>query len=248
MSTVTKNGIHINGSKNKYHVAKELLLEDLTLDDDYGDSHYTPSPFDTPMRSDAFELNEGQKIDQIEEHFRAIMDILGLDLTDDSLAGTPRRVAKMYVKEIFGGLNPSAMPAATLFDNKYNYRQMLVEKGIPVKSTCEHHFQPIVGVAHIAYMSHGKVIGLSKLNRIVEYFSRRPQVQERLTVQIGRELRKILGTEDVAVYIDARHFCVSQRGVRHDGCSTVTTDFGGKFLNENVRQEFLATIRTKLDV
>ena len=159
------------------------------------------------------------------------------------MQGTPRRVAKMYIKEIFAGLNPNNKPAITLFENKYQYRNMLVEKGIPVQSYCEHHFQPIIGRAHVAYIPNGKVVGLSKLNRIVEYYARRPQVQERLTIQIAEELKKVLGTKDVAVYIDAKHMCVEARGVEHHGCSTVTTEYGGKFLNENVRQEFLSAIR-----
>jgi GTP cyclohydrolase I len=197
----------------------------------------------TPMRDDAFLLNDEEKIDGIEYHFREIMEILGLDLTDDSLQNTPRRVAKMFVQEIFAGLNPDNKPAITLFDNKYKYRQMLVEREIPVQSTCEHHFQPIIGKAHVAYISSGKVIGLSKINRIVEHFARRPQVQERLTVQIAEELRKVLQTPDVAVYIDAKHMCVEARGVEHHGCSTVTSAYHGRFLNESTKSEFLQAIK-----
>jgi GTP cyclohydrolase I len=211
-------------------------------EDELGD-HHIPTSMDTPMRADAFLMSEDEKIEAISKHFEQIMHVLGLDLSDDSLRGTPRRVAKMYVKEIFAGLDPENAPQPTLFDNRYQYRQMLVERNIPVRSTCEHHFQPILGVAHIAYFSKGKVIGLSKLNRVVEHFSRRPQVQERLTVQIAHALRRMLQTEDVAVYIDAQHLCVSQRGIRHEGCSTVTSDYGGKFMNEQVRNEFLASIR-----
>lgn len=199
--------------------------------------------YETPLKPDAFEMPDEQKLDLIEDHFHEIMDILGLDLNDDSLRGTPRRVAKMFVKEIFQGLNPKNKPKISLFDNKYQYRQMLVERNITVKSFCEHHFLPIYGKAHIAYISTGKVIGLSKLNRIVDYFSRRPQVQERLTVQIANELKRALQTEDVAVYIEAKHMCVQMRGVEHDHSDTVTAEYSGKFLNENTRAEFLQTIK-----
>ena len=223
--------------------ANYKLIDNRVTFEDFDDDHFASS-LDTPMRDDAFELDDDEKIDQIEAHFEKILEILGLDLNDDSIGGTPRRVAKMYVQEIFKGLNPEAKPAITLFDNKYQYRQMLIERNIPLSSTCEHHFQPIYGVAHIAYFSSGKVIGLSKLNRIVDYYARRPQVQERLTRQIGEELKRVLKTEDVAVYIDARHMCVSQRGIQHQGCSTITTDFSGKFLNENVRKEFMQSIAT----
>ncbi len=195
----------------------------------------------TPIRDDAFSISDDEKIDRIEEHFHEIMNILGLDMTDDSLMGTPRRVAKMYVREVFGGLSPENKPAPTLFANHYNYRQMLVERDIPVHSTCEHHFQPIIGKAHVAYIPNGKVIGLSKLNRIVDYYSRRPQVQERLTIQIANELKKVLKSEDVAVYLDAKHMCVEARGIKHSGCSTSTAEYCGKFLNENVRAEFLSS-------
>lgn len=211
------------------------------VSDEIGEAHIATS-LDTPMQANAFDKTDAEKIELITDHFREIMDTLGLDLTDDSLAGTPRRVAKMFVKEVFSGLDPKNKPAVTLFDNKYEYRNMLVEKGIPVQSTCEHHFQPIFGKAHVGYMANGKVIGLSKINRIVEYYSKRPQVQERLTMQIADELKKVLQTEDVAVYIDAAHMCVQARGVEHHGCSTVTTAFGGKFLNENVRREFMEII------
>jgi GTP cyclohydrolase I len=157
------------------------------------------------------------------------MDVLGLDLTDDSLQGTPDRVAKMYVEEIFSGLDPKNKPKIALFDNKYQYNQMLVEKDITFYSNCEHHFVPIIGKAHVAYISSGKVIGLSKINRIVQYYAKRPQVQERLTQQIANELRTVLGTEDVAIIIDAKHLCVSSRGVKDDTSSTLTTYYGGVF-------------------
>ena len=194
----------------------------------------------TPIRDDAFAITDDEKIDRIESHFYEIMSILGLDMTDDSLMGTPRRVAKMYVREIFGGLSPDLKPQPTHFANHYNYRQMLVERDSPVHSTCEHHFQPIIGKAHVAYIPGSRVIGLSKLNRIVDYYSRRPQVQERLTIQVANELKRVLNTEDVAVYIDAKHMCVEARGIKHSGCSTSTAEYSGKFLNENVRAEFLS--------
>jgi GTP cyclohydrolase I len=203
-----------------------------------GDNHIATS-FETPLRPDAFEVDDDLKIELIEKHFKEIMNILGLDLTDDSLRGTPRRVAKMYVKEIFSGLNPENKPVARLFENKYRYNQMLVEKDITVYSNCEHHFVPIVGKAHVAYFSNGKVIGLSKLNRLVQYFGRRPQVQERLTMQIAEELKKVLHTEDVAVVISANHHCVASRGVNDTNSSTITSEYCGKFLNEGVRKEFL---------
>lgn len=203
----------------------------------------TAPNYETPLKPDAFDLSDEEKLDLIEGHFREIMDTLGLDLQDDSLRGTPRRVAKMFVKEIFPGLNPKNKPKVSLFENKYQYRQMLVERNITVKSFCEHHFLPIYGKAHIAYISTGKVIGLSKLNRIVDYFSRRPQVQERLTIQISNELKRVLQTEDVAVYIEAKHMCVQMRGVEHDHSDTITAEYSGKFLDEITRAEFLQTIR-----
>jgi len=223
-----------NGKVNGHEVAESL---DVNVK-----SNLTPD-YETPLKPDAFAMPDEEKLDLIEAHFREIMDILGLDLQDDSLRGTPRRVAKMFVKEIFQGLNPKNKPKISLFENKYQYRQMLVERNITVKSFCEHHFLPIYGKAHIAYISTGKVIGLSKLNRVVEYFSRRPQVQERLTVQIANELKRILKTEDVAIYIEAKHMCVQMRGVEHDHSDTVTAEYSGKFLNENTRAEFLQTIK-----
>lgn len=197
---------------------------------------------ETPLKPDAFAIDDETKIQLIEKHFAAIMNIMGLDMTDDSLKDTPKRVAKMYVKEIFSGLNPANKPEITLFENKYSYRQMLIERNIAVKSNCEHHFVPIIGKAHVAYFSNGKVIGLSKLNRLVQYYSRRPQVQERLTVQIADEISKALGTEDVAVMIDAYHHCVSSRGVYDTDSSTVTTEFRGKFIDTATRAEFLKLI------
>jgi GTP cyclohydrolase I len=199
--------------------------------EDIGDDHlYTG--LQTPMKQGAFKLSNEEKKEKIAGLFSEIMDVMGLDLTDDSLQGTPKRVAKMYIEEIFSGLDPANKPKVALFDNKYQYNQMLVEKNITFYSNCEHHFVPIIGKAHVAYISSGKVIGLSKLNRIVQYYAKRPQVQERLTNQIAEELKIILNTEDVAVIIDAKHLCVSSRGIKDDTSSTVTSYFGGKFQNE----------------
>ncbi|MDB9960610.1 GTP cyclohydrolase I FolE [Oceanihabitans sp.] len=200
--------------------------------DDIGDDHLFTG-LKTPMKSDAFKLTDTEKKERIAILFEEIMDVMGLDLTDDSLKGTPKRVAKMYIDEIYSGLNPKNKPKVALFDNKYQYNQMLVEKNITFYSNCEHHFVPIIGKAHIAYISSGKVIGLSKLNRIVQYYSKRPQVQERLTNQIAEELKAILNTEDVAVIIDAKHLCVSSRGIKDDTSATVTTYYGGQFNTSN---------------
>lgn len=196
--------------------------------EDIGDDHLFTS-LDTPMKPNAFAMSDDEKKERISILFSEIMDVLGLDLTDDSLRGTPDRVAKMYIEEIFSGLDPKNKPKVALFDNKYQYNQMLVEKDITFYSNCEHHFVPIIGKAHVAYLSSGKVIGLSKLNRIVQYYAKRPQVQERLTNQIANELKTVLGTEDVAVIIDAKHLCVSSRGVKDDTSSTVTAYYGGIF-------------------
>lgn len=206
--------------------------------DPLGDNHIGTSE-DTPMRDDAFKLSKSEKIEIIKDDVRHIMETLGLDLTDDSLSGTPKRVAKMFVNEIFGGLDPKVKPKASTFDNKYKYGEMLVEKNITVYSTCEHHLLPIVGRAHVAYISNGTVVGLSKMNRIVDYFAKRPQVQERLTIQIVRELQQVLNTEDVACVIDAKHLCVNSRGIRDIESSTVTSEFGGKFKEKETRREFL---------
>lgn len=216
--------------------------------DEVGDAH-VGSSIDTPITEDAFELSDEEKIEKIEQHFHKIMDILGLDLTDDSLRGTPHWVAKMFVKEIFSGLNPANKPKATLFENKFQYNQMLLEKDIDVHTTCEHHFLPIYGKAHVAYISSGKVIGLSKINRIVQFYCKRPQVQERLTVQIANELKKAITTEDVAVYIDAKHMCVQSRGIEDRCSSTVTMEFSGRFKEDTqLRNEFLASINTPLNL
>ncbi|PKG52453.1 MULTISPECIES: GTP cyclohydrolase I FolE [Olleya] len=197
-------------------------------DNDIGDDHLFTG-LETPMKADAFKLSDQEKKERIAILFEEIMDVMGLDLTDDSLKGTPKRVAKMYIDEIFSGLNPQNKPKIALFDNKYQYNQMLVEKNITFYSNCEHHFVPIIGKAHVAYISSGKVIGLSKLNRIVQYFAKRPQVQERLTNQIAEELKAILKTDDVAVIIDAKHLCVSSRGIKDETSATVTTFYGGQF-------------------
>jgi GTP cyclohydrolase I len=203
-----------------------------------GDNHIGSST-DTPLRPDAFELSDIEKIAIIKMDVQNIMNTLGLDLSDDSLKGTPTRVAKMFVQEIFGGLHPDRKPKASTFENKYKYGEMLVEKNITLYSTCEHHLLPIVGKAHIAYISSGTVVGLSKMNRVVDYFAKRPQVQERLTMQIVEELQRVLGTEDVACVIDAKHLCVNSRGIRDIDSSTVTSEFGGKFKDPQTRREFL---------
>ena len=212
--------------------------------DDLGEDHVSTSA-ETPLRVDAFEMDDDLKIELIQKHFKEIMLILGLELSDDSLKGTPNRVAKMFVKEIFSGLNPSNKPSIRLFENKYRYNEMLIEKDITLFSYCEHHFVPIIGKAHVAYISNGKVIGLSKINRLVQYYSKRPQVQERLTVQIAQALKEALVTEDVAVVIDAAHLCVSSRGVKDTASSTITAHYSGKFLNDQTKNEFLTFIQQK---
>ena len=212
------------------------------LIDAIGDEHVGTS-IDSPLRSDAFDLSDEDKIQAIQAKFRDIMEILGLDLTDESLAGTPHRVAKMYVQEIFGGLNPANHPDVKTFDNVYGYDHMLVERNITLNSTCEHHFLPIVGVAHVAYIPGERVVGLSKLNRIVDHYAKRPQVQERLTRQIAESLRELLGTDDVAVVLDAKHLCVSSRGIQDEGSSTVTSHMGGRFsTDESLKREFYAQV------
>jgi GTP cyclohydrolase I len=224
---------------------KEILLNiqpresEFKLNSDLvGDEHISTS-YDTPIRSNAFDKSDLTKKNIIEFHFKQIMETLGLDLNDDSLKGTPSRVAKMYVDEIFSGLNPRNKPSISLFENKYNYNSMLVEKDITFYSNCEHHFVPIIGKAHVAYFSNGQVIGLSKINRIVEYYAKRPQVQERLTNQIANELKTILKTQDVAVIIEAKHLCVSSRGIKDDSSSTTTSYYSGKFNDSEVKNEFL---------
>lgn len=223
----------------KNEAANDLTLEQVVTDLEH--EHYN-SAFDTPLRPNAFELDDETKMELIAKHFTGIMEVLGMDLEDDSLKDTPKRVAKMYVKEIFSGLNPANKPKPTLFKNPFNYNQMLVERNIAVFSNCEHHFVPIVGKAHVAYISNGQVIGLSKLNRIVQYCSQRPQVQERLTMQIANMLKEALGTEDVAVIVDAHHHCVSSRGIRDAGSTTLAAEYSGQFLLTETKNEFLKYI------
>jgi GTP cyclohydrolase IA len=214
--------------------------------DEIGDDHVGSSA-KTPLRADAFEISDQEKINRIQESVKDILNTLGMDLNDDSLKGTPKRVAKAFVNEIFGGLNPANKPKLSTFDNNYKYGEMLVEKNITVYSTCEHHLLPIVGKAHVAYISNGSVIGLSKMNRIVDYYAKRPQVQERLTMQVVQALQEALGTDDVACVIDAKHLCVNSRGVRDIVSSTVTSEFGGKFKEQNTKQEFLDYIKMDTD-
>lgn len=209
--------------------------------DEIGENHIATSA-ETPLRHDAFSMSDAEKIELIREDVARILTTLGMDLTDDSLKGTPNRVAKMFVNEIFSGINPKNKPGASTFKNSYQYGEMLLEKNITLYSTCEHHLLPIVGKAHVAYISTGRVIGLSKINRIVDYFAKRPQVQERLTMQIVQELQKALETQDVACVIDAKHLCVNSRGIRDIDSSTVTAEFGGKFKEKATRKEFLQYI------
>jgi GTP cyclohydrolase I len=221
-----------------------MKIEKTTLaeDDRYGEDHIGGSA-QTPLRENAFLLSDQEKIDIIQEKVAEILHTLGMDLTDDSLKGTPKRVAKMFVQETFSGLHPDNKPKASTFDNKYKYGEILVEKNITLYSTCEHHLLPIVGKAHVAYISNGSVVGLSKMNRIVQYYAQRPQVQERLTLQIVEELQKVLNTKDVACVIDAKHLCVNARGISDITSSTVTAEFGGKFKNLEKKREFLDYIK-----
>jgi GTP cyclohydrolase I len=218
-----------------------MKIEDFV--NDVEDHDHLSANEETPLRADAFDMTDAQKVESIKNDVHNIMQTLGLDMTDDSLKGTPNRVAKMFVNEIFGGLRPDKKPRASTFENKYKYNEMLVEKNIILYSTCEHHLLPIVGRAHVAYISKGSVVGLSKMNRIVDYYAKRPQVQERLNIQIVRELQKVLGTDDVACVIDAKHLCVNSRGIRDIDSSTVTGEFGGKFKDAQVKSEFLDYIK-----
>ncbi len=222
-----------NGNSKAHSIDFEEITDDHVL-----------TSVDTPLRSDAFKIDDDLKIELIEKNFKEIIHILGLDLTDESLKDTPKRVAKMYVKEIFKGLNPENKPQPTLFENKFKFNEMLVEKNITIYSYCEHHFVPIIGKAHIAYFPKNHVIGLSKLNRIAQYYAKRPQVQERLTMQIASELKETLQTDDVAVLIDADHLCVASRGVNDVNSSTITSSYNGKFLNNETRKEFISHVRT----
>ena len=226
----------MNNATTLYPNFAEMYLDEM-------DEDHISTSVETPIRSDAFLMNDEEKIKVIANHFKEIMQILGLDLNDDSLKRTPQRIAKTYVKEIFSGLNPDNRPKITLFENKYQYNEMLVVKDISLYSYCEHHFVPIIGKAHVAYISKGKVIGLSKINRLVQYYAKRPQVQERLTNQIADGLKEALNTEDVAVMIEATHLCVASRGIKDTGSSTITTHFLGKFLQQEVRNEFLGLIK-----
>lgn len=216
---------------NKHNIPSDAL----------GDDHVATN-MDTPLRADAFQMDNDLKIELIAKHFTEIMHIMGLDLADESLKGTPMRVAKMFMNEQFKGLDPRNRPLPTLFENRFRYKEMLVEKDINFFSTCEHHFVPIIGKAHLAYISSGKVIGLSKLNRIVDYYAKRPQVQERMTVQIANELMEVLETQDVAIVVDARHLCVASRGIKDITSSTVTSSYHGKFNDAQTRNEFLKYI------
>jgi GTP cyclohydrolase I len=218
------------------------MKQDEEIHDEIGENHIS-SCATNPGRDDAFAISDDEKIEKIKKDVESILLTLGMDLTDDSLKGTPNRVAKMFVKEIFGGLNPAKKPKASTFDNNYKYGEMLVEKNIIVYSTCEHHLLPIIGRAHVGYISNGRVIGLSKMNRIVQYYAKRPQVQERLTMQIVQELQRALGTDDVACVIDAKHLCVNSRGISDIESSTVTSEFGGKFKDPQARREFIDYIK-----
>src|SRR5210317_47974 len=226
-----------------FEISSKMIDERL---EEIGENHVGTSA-KTPLRADAFDISDEEKINKIQESVKDILHTLGMDLTDDSLQGTPKRVAKAFVNEIFMGLNPKNKPSASTFENNYNYGEMLVEKNIVVYSTCEHHLLPIVGRAHVAYISDGKVIGLSKMNRIVEYFSKRPQVQERLTMQVVQAMQEALGTQDVACVIDAKHLCVNSRGIKDIESSTVTSEFGGAFQDEAKKSEFLDYINLTTD-
>ena len=224
---------------------QELLDKEI---DSMGDDHIGSDSEETPLKEGAFDISDANKVSLIQEKVYEILDILGMDLTDDSLRGTPRRVAKMFVNEIFSGINPKNKPKMSTFENKYNYGEMLVEKNVTLYSTCEHHLLPIVGLAHVAYISNGTVVGLSKINRIVKYIAECPQVQERLTIQIVRELQKVLNTDNVACVIDAKHLCVNSRGIKDINSSTVTSEFGGKFKDDKFKREFLDYIKLESEL
>jgi len=216
------------------------LIEKIEL---IGDGHQMTSK-ETPLRSDAFKKSDEEKINNIEKYFHHIMEELGLDMRDDSLKGTPYRVAKMYVKELFYGLNPRNKPRLSVFDNKYNYNKMLVARNIAINSACEHHFLPIIGKAHVGYFSSGKVIGLSKINRLIDYYARRPQVQERLSIQIFNELKKSLDTENLIVVVEAEHLCVTTRGVNDKSSMTTTIEYGGVYEEPQMRTDFFNLIKS----
>ena len=214
--------------------------------DKFDDDHLSAS-LTTPIRDDAFDMSDQEKISLIRDNVEKILHTIGMDLNDDSIKGTPDRVAKMFVNEIFSGLNPKNKPKSSTFENKYKYGEILIEKNITLYSTCEHHLLPIYGKAHVGYISNGNVVGLSKMNRIVDYFSRRPQVQERLTLQIVEELQKVLNTKDVACVIDAKHMCVNSRGINDISSSTITSEFGGKFNNKQTKREFLDFLKIETE-
>jgi GTP cyclohydrolase I len=214
--------------------------------DKFDDDHHSAS-LTTPIRKDAFDISDQEKISIIRKNIEKILHVIGMDLNDDSIKGTPDRVAKMFVNEIFSGLNPKNKPKSSTFENKYKYGEILIEKNITLYSTCEHHLLPIYGKAHVGYISNGNVVGLSKMNRIVDYFSRRPQVQERLTLQIVEELQKVLNTKDVACVIDAKHMCVNSRGINDISSSTITSEFGGKFKNKQTKREFLDFLKIETE-
>ncbi|WP_343486836.1 GTP cyclohydrolase I FolE [Allomuricauda sp. d1] len=207
-----------------------------------GDQHISTS-LQTPVRDDAFSASDAEKIEHIQHHFQKIMETLGLDLTDDSLSGTPYRFAKMYVKELFYGLNPENRPKISTFENKYGYQKMLVEQDITIDSSCEHHFLPIVGHAHVGYVPKNKVVGLSKINRLVDYYAHRPQLQERLCLQILEDLQKTLETEDVIIVVNAKHLCVSSRGIKDKDSLTTTVEYGGAFEDPDKREEFFSLLK-----
>jgi len=246
MNINSKTNGMVDKAKNRVNGKSLAEVELDIIEEDYIGENHLATSIETPIREDAFVLNDEDKIDIIQDHFRQILNTLGMDLNDDSLKDTPKRVAKMFVKEIFSGLNPENKPGVSVFENKFNYSQMLVEKNINFNSFCEHHFLPISGKAHVAYISTGKVIGLSKINRIVDYFAKRPQVQERMTVQIAEELKKVLETEDVAVIMEAKHMCVSVRGIQDESSTTVTSEYHGRFKDEKTREELLSYIRMDL--
>ena len=225
---------------------KDNKEHDLHTIDELGDNHMSSS-INTPLRVDAFEKDDELKIELIAKHFKEIMHILGLDLNDDSLKGTPQRVAKMYVNEIFSGLNPDNRPETKLFENKFKFNELLVEKDISFYSNCEHHFVPFFGKAHVAYIPNDKVVGLSKINRIVQYYASRPQVQERLTIQIGNDLKEALQTESIAVIIEAKHLCVASRGIKDNSSTTTTSFYSGKFNDDNLKNEFLTLINNQIN-
>lgn len=228
--------------KNKNTITEEIQMTEEI--ESVGDAHFSAN-VETPLRDDAFLKTDKEKIENIQHYFGKIMEELGLDMTDDSLSGTPYRVAKMYVKEMFSGLNPENKPKLSTFDNKYSYRKMLVEQDITIDSACEHHFLPITGLAHVAYIPEGKVIGLSKINRLVNYYARRPQVQERLCLQIMKDLQRVLNTENVIVMVSAKHLCVSTRGIKDKSSFTTTLEYGGEFNKEEVRNEFFSCLNQK---